>query len=130
MYCVAIDIINNKFVESPSFVGLLQFETSTVCNGRCLFCHHKDMKREGVASWSTILEAIDIIAPYAQTVCPFLMQEPLLEPRLCAVLDNVKQVNPFAKTEIYTNMSTLPNNWRSIIDEGNLDTMIISFYGI
>lgn len=118
-----------RYVETPPFVGLLQFETGTTCNGRCLFCHHKDMMRKGTASWSTILEAIDVCAPYAETVCPFMMQEPLLEPRLCAVLDNIKQVNPFTKTQIYTNMAKLPSDWRNLIDEGNLDTMIISFYG-
>lgn len=117
------------YVANPPFIGLLQFETSTICNGRCVFCHHKDMKRKGIASWSTILDVIDICVPYAETVCPFLMQEPLLEPRLCGILDNIKQVNPKAKTQIYTNMAKLPENWKSLIAEQNLDLMIISFYG-
>jgi len=118
-----------KYVQEPPFVGLLQFETGTACNGKCTFCSHKDMKRSGTASWSTILEVIDQCAPYAQTVCPFWMQEPLLEPRLPAILDNVKQVNPKTETVIYTNMAKLPKWWRQLVDEQNLDTMIISFYG-
>lgn len=118
-----------EYVEHPPFVPLLQFETSTVCNGACVFCHHKDMTRKGIASWSTILEVIDICAPFADTVCPFLMGEPLLEPRLCTILDNIKQVNHKTNTQIYTNMAKLPKDWHNIIDEQNLDTMIISFYG-
>src|SRR3972149_6129718 len=92
-----------EYVKKPPFVGLLQFETATACNGKCTFCKHKDMHRNGKASWQTILEAIDTCVPYAQTVCPFLMQEPLLEQRLPAILDNIKQINPRVKTQIYTN---------------------------
>ena len=115
-------MINENFVKNPPFVPLLQFETSTTCDGACTFCNHKNMKRKGTASWSTLLDIIDTCAPHAGTVCPFLMGEPLLEPRLTALLDNVKQVNPKATTQIYTNMNSMtPQKAREIIESGVLD---------
>jgi radical SAM protein with 4Fe4S-binding SPASM domain len=120
----------NEYVDRPPFVGLLQFETSTACDGKCTFCHHSQLKRKGVASWSTLLEVIDSCAPYASTACPFLMGEPLLEPRLIPILDNLKQVNPKINTHIYTNFySMTKQKARDIIQSQLLDLITVSFYG-
>ena len=132
MTCQVQTIPNKEFQEyitHPSFIPLLQFETNTFCDGKCVFCSHKDMKRVGTAKWSTLLEIIDTCVPYAQTVCPFIMQEPWLEPRLTAILDNVKQVNHKAKTLIYSNMhSATPQQMRELLTSELLDDLIISFY--
>ena len=88
------------------------------------------MKRKGNASWSTIFEVIDTCAPFASTACPFLMQEPLLEPRLITILDNLKQVNPKINTHIYSNMHSMTRQKaEEIIDSQLLDTLTVSFYG-
>ena len=119
-----------EYIENPNFVGLLQFETNTTCDGKCTFCNHKIMKRCGTASWSTLLEVIDTCAPYAQTACPFLMQEPSLDKRLVTVLDNLKQVNPNINTHIYSNMHNMNHaKATEIIDSQLLDTLTVSFYG-
>ncbi len=120
----------DNFIEKPNFVGLLQFETSTTCDGACTFCNHHKMKRKGIASWSTLLEVIDTVASYASTACPFLMGEPLLEPRLTAILDNLKQVNPKIQTHIYSNMNAMTRaKATEIIDSQLLDLLTVSFYG-
>lgn len=122
--------INQDYIDCPPFVGLLQFETSTACDGKCTFCNHHIMKRCGSASWSTILEVIDTCAPFASTACPFLMGEPLLEPRLTTILDNLKQVNPKIQTHIYSNMHSLTaEKTREIVDSQLLDLLTVSFYG-
>jgi radical SAM protein with 4Fe4S-binding SPASM domain len=110
--------------------ALLQFETSTACNARCLFCEHSKMKRRGEAKWSTILNVLYNYAHKVQEVCPFGMQEPTLEPRLPAVLSNIRQLNPKAKTTLYTNMSVYnPTVWERIIKYELLDTLAVSYYG-
>ncbi len=122
--------VTKEFVDNPPFVGLLQFETNTVCDGACTFCNHRVMKRKATASWSTLLEVIDTCAPYAMETCPFLMQEPCLEPRLVKILDNLKQVNPHIKTHIYSNMHSMtPKVARQILDSQLLDELTVSFYG-
>ncbi len=131
MTCQTVQI-NKEFTEyiaHPNFVPLLQFETNTFCDGKCVFCSHKDMHRKGTAKWSTLFEVIDTCVPYAQTVCPFIMQEPWLEPRLTAILDNIKQVNHRAKTLIYSNMHSVDfKQTREILEHQLLDDLIISFY--
>jgi radical SAM protein with 4Fe4S-binding SPASM domain len=120
----------DEYVEHPSFVSLLQFEPSTACDGACTFCHHPNLKRKGTATWSTLLEIIDSCAPYASTACPFIMGEPILEPRLIPILDNLKQVNPKINTHIYTNFYSMDKQKaRDIIESQVLDSISVSFYG-
>ena len=120
----------DQYVEEPPFVGLLQFEPSTACDGSCTFCPHPKLKRKGTASWSTLLEIIDTCAPHAGSACPFLMGEPLLEPRLTAILDNLKQVNPKIQTHIYTNFySMTQQKAQELIEQQLLDLITVSFYG-
>ena len=120
-----------KFIEKPPFPTFVQFETNTICNAECRFCPHKTMKRRNqVTSWSTILKIIDEAIPHASACCPFLMQEPLLEPRLLPILSNIKQINRHCQTTIFTNMAAMTETLaRKIIESRWLDTLIISFYG-
>ena len=110
---------------------LLQFETNTKCNAACTFCQHRNMKRSGTAKWSQIISILYNYAHKANEICPFGMQEPLLEPRFSAILANCKQLNRNAQTVVYSNMSIYDEaTWREIIMRGTLDTLRISFYGI
>lgn len=118
------------FVENPPFPKFVQFETGTACNAKCLMCPHDKMKRKGTASWSTLSKIITQAVPHVSSACPFLMQEPMLEPRLPAILANIKQNNPNCTTVVYSNMSVLPDNiMKPIVDHGLLDELHISFYG-
>jgi radical SAM protein with 4Fe4S-binding SPASM domain len=81
--------------------------------------------------WSTILDILYHHAHKVQWVCPFGMQEPLLEPRLSAILTSIKQFNPKIATTIYTNMSIYPKKtWVELIKLQALDNVNISFYGV
>ena len=118
------------FVENPPFPKSTQFETNTHCNAHCLMCPHPKMKRTGTAKWSTINKIIYEAAPRSTSMCPFLMQEPMLEPRLPAILANIKQNNPSCATVVYSNMSVLPEaTLKCIVDNSLLDELHISFYG-
>lgn len=119
-----------EFLDAPPFPKFLQFETNTVCNAKCLMCPHSKMKRKGTASWSTIGKIIQQAVPKVDAVCPFLMQEPMLEPRLVPILANIKARNPIAQTILYTNMSVLSEEQTNkIIDYDLLNELHISFYG-
>jgi radical SAM protein with 4Fe4S-binding SPASM domain len=88
------------------------------------------MRRAGTATWTTIGKVIQEAIPKVDACCPFLMQEPLLEPRLIPILSNIRSRNPKCKIDVYTNMNALtPEQTHMIIDYDLLDHLHISFYG-
>lgn len=119
-----------EFLENPPFPRTIQFETNTYCNANCLMCPHDKMKRRGTAKWSLLTKIIRESASRVEVAIPFLMQEPMLEPRLVSILANLKQHNPKITTIVYTNMAILPDGvMEQIIKLGLLDNLDISFYG-
>ena len=91
-------------------------------------CPHDKMKKRQPAKWSLISKIIRETAPNVDACCPFLMQEPMLEPRLASILANLKQNNPQTTTIVYSNMSKLHPQFEQIIEQGLLDELHISFY--
>jgi len=88
------------------------------------------MGRSGVAKWSLINKLIHETADKVSTICPFLYQEPFLEPRLISILTNIKQNNPLCQTVLYSNMGNVPTETiEQIIQFNLLDELHISFYG-
>jgi radical SAM protein with 4Fe4S-binding SPASM domain len=80
--------------------------------------------------WSMILKIIDeSIANGAGAFCPFLMQEPLLEPRLIPILRNIKMQNSRIVTTVYSNMSLMTEKKAyEILKAGVIDNLEVSFY--
>lgn len=119
-----------EFLEAPPFPRFVQFETGTACNANCLMCPHDQMKRKGTAKWSLISKIIREAVPHVDAVCPFLMQEPFIEPRLVSILANVKQNNIHCRTIVYSNMAYVPESvMEQILSVDLLDELHISFYG-
>ena len=111
----------------PTFV---QFETETRCNANCRMCPKSKMKRRGKATWTTLIEVIEEILPHATETCPFLMQEPLLEPRLIPILNNIRYTTPSVKVTIYTNMAAMTEELaRKILETRAVSKICVSFYG-
>ena len=111
----------------PHFI---QFETNTVCNQHCVFCPHDQMKPREQANNELISKIIRECAPTATNMCPFLMQDPLLEPRLREILMEIKRTNWRTETTIYTSMHNANMiELKKIVDDGTLDYMMISLYG-
>jgi len=112
-------------------VSLLQFETNTACNAHCTFCMHQHMTRQGTMPLHKRIDLLYHLAPRAYEICPFGMQEPLLDPYLSQTLANCKLFNPKCHTIIYSNMSVYPqHHWKQILHAGTLDELVISFYGV
>lgn len=108
----------------------LQLETNTSCNGKCTFCEYPKMKRHGTAKWSNLIDLMYWYVPKVRHVTPFGMQEPFLEPRLNAILANIKQFNQHAETVVYSNMTVYNEDvMTELIKQQCLDKLCISFYG-
>ena len=117
--------------QTEKSINLLQFETNTLCNANCKFCMHNKMKRHGDMPFWKTLDLLYNLAPHAQSICPFGMQEPLLDRHFSQILANCKLYNPNASTIVYSNMSVYPEeHWRRILNAGLLDELVISFYGV
>ena len=122
-------MITNEFISNPPFPTFTQFETGTACNAKCRMCPHPKMTRKGTAKWSLIAKIIREAAPKSGSICPFLLQEPMLEPRLFSILANIKQNTPACQTVVYSNMGKLHPEIERIIKYELLDELHISFYG-
>lgn len=119
------------YFNSEVFPSFLQFETDTVCQSSCRMCVHKHgFNRHGEkAKWSTLIKIMEEALPHVKSVCPFLMQEPALEPRLLGILQNMRQINRVAIITIYSNMQDFtPEISREIIDNQLIDILVTSFY--
>jgi len=86
---------------------MIQLETSTACDARCVFCPHKDLKRHGGSMKeelfvSIIDQAADLGIP---EVLLFLNGEPLLFPKLFTWLELLRDRGLI--TAIFTNAASL-----------------------
>lgn len=92
---------------------------------------HKHMTRKGSMPLHKTIDLLYHLAPQAREICPFGMQEPMLDPNLSQVLANCKLFNPRVNTCIFTNMSVYPEDHiKKIFRAGLLDKLVISFYGV
>ena len=120
-----------KYYNSKLFPGFLQFESATTCQASCKMCvyGHGFNRHGSKAKWSTLIKIIEEALPYVQGACPFLMQEPCLEPRLIGILQNMRQVNKHCGITIYSNMQDMtPELTHQIIDNQLIDVLVTSFY--
>lgn len=91
-------------IDKPT---LLQLETSTACDAKCVFCPHKDLKRRGGMMSELLFRKI--IAEAADVgigeILLFLNGEPLLFPKLLGWLELLRERE--LKTTIFTNAASL-----------------------
>ena len=79
---------------------------------------------------TNIIDLCYNLAHTAKTVCPFGMQEPLLDNRLDKICSNVKLFNPKANVALYTTFPVYPKKQlENIVKWGLVDKFIVSFYG-
>lgn len=111
-------------LELPKY---LQMETSTICDQHCSFCPHDKMIKRPKASDSLITKVINELVPGATECYPFLMQDPLLEPRLPEILAEIKRCNWRCQTGIYTTLHNMTKEGiYRLVDERNLDWIVVS----
>lgn len=89
----------------PLFQQVL-IETRTDCNNHCPFCpHHFNDKPLGEMSWECYKHIIDelVAIGYNGRVALMVSNEPLLEPRLCEMIEYAKHKTPRLFLDITTN---------------------------
>ena len=119
-----------KICASEYLPKFVQFETGTECNSNCKMCPRDKMTPRTGATWATITRVIETLIPNTKSTCPFLMQEPFTDPRLFAIMDNIKMVNSECDISIFTNMALVDEEMaKRILESQNVDVLNISFYG-
>lgn len=97
--------MSNKYkYRCPS---IIQIESSTVCNARCLFCPHSKMTREHGVMSDVIFHKIvkEGKEMGVKHFTPFLNGEPFLFPKIFEWLDYLKKER--VETHLFTNASLL-----------------------
>jgi radical SAM protein with 4Fe4S-binding SPASM domain len=106
----------------------IQIESSTACNGSCVFCPRHSMKRaEGEMSDELFCSIVEQAKEMGvEIITPFLNGEPFMFPRLFNWLDYLKDF----KFTLYTNASTLTKEKAEKINEySNCVDLIFSMHG-
>lgn len=89
----------------PLFQQVL-IETRTDCNNHCPFCPHNfNVKKLGIMSWECYTRIIDELVSmgYNGRVALMVSNEPLLESRLCQMIEYAKHKSPRLFLDITTN---------------------------
>lgn len=111
---------------------MLQLESSTACDARCVFCPHKDMQRAGGVMDEGLYRKI--IADAAEAgigeVLLFLNGEPLLFPKLFDWLEMLREHG--LGTTIFTNGAklSLANTFRLLRFDDVIRTVVFSLGGV
>jgi radical SAM protein with 4Fe4S-binding SPASM domain len=108
----------------------IQIESSTACNGHCVFCPRFDMTRpEGEMTDALFYKIVnDAMRMGVKIISPFLNGEPFMFPRLFEWLDylSVQGIN----FTLYTNASTLTKEKAEKINTyTNITDLIFSMHG-
>ena len=119
----------------PSFPEVVQIQTITGCNARCVFCPNSilyDKLPKGTMEWDLFRKIIDEICKYnVKRISPYLMNEPLLDrdlPRKIKYIAENKRKDTIIK--INTNGSLLDDEMAEALIESGLDRINFSVHGI
>jgi iron-sulfur cluster protein len=129
-----------KFGWLPN-IKYVQIQTHSLCNADCVFCpyieseHYKHPGRMTERTWKLIL---DNLAPFREginsgKVCPYLMQEPLLDKTLSTKIKDVYRYFPNTCVEVSTNGAALvPKVVNSLLEafNGKRHDIWVSHHGI
>jgi len=111
------------------FPKIIQIETSIVCNGKCVFCPHKEMERGPDYMedrlWKKI---IDESRGKGIIYRPFLINEPFIDYRMPQIIKYIKQ-DETAKIEFNSNGHFTPKTDIKALLEGGIDWVRFSVDG-
>ncbi|MBN1868468.1 radical SAM protein [Candidatus Sumerlaeota bacterium] len=122
-------------VPVPVFPQVIQIQTMSGCNARCVFCPNGRTKSRlsmGTMDWEMFTALIDECAQYEmKRISPFLMNEPLLDRDLGRKIRYVTDRKPKgAITKINSNASLLDEEMGRALIESGLDRISFSVHGI
>jgi len=119
----------------PDFPRVIQIQTRTGCNARCVFCPNSllvDSIPNEVMEWELFTKIADEITQYpVSRISPYLMNEPLMDrdlPKKIRYLAERKQ--PGAVIKINSNGALLDREMGEGLIESGLDRINFSVHGL
>ena len=120
-------------IENLDFPKIVQVQTVSYCNGRCIMCpyfHVHDKLSHGQMSDELYKKVIDECANHdVAEFKPFLMNEPLLDNKLCNRLVYARLKLPKAKIGFSTNGVLLNEKIANELCDTQLDELWFNFSG-
>ncbi len=121
--------------ETPDFPDTVLLETSSGCNGLCVFCPYEAIREslpQGRMDEALFARIVDELAEHrVKKIIPCFINEPLLDPRLCDRLAAIRRKCPGTLISLTTNASHLSGEKaRRILEENLVDEVNISFQGL
>jgi len=119
----------------PAFPETILLETSSGCNGLCVFCPYEEVKDtlpKGRMDEDIFRKVVDEIARFRpKNLIPCFLNEPLLDSRLNERLQYIRRHAPKTRVNLTTNASLLTEDKiTALVDGGILHEINISFQGI
>jgi len=111
---------------------VLQIETTNICNGKCKFCIHNDLKEFGTMSdrlfLKILLEASGIKS--LKIIVPMLLGEPFCDKQIIKRMNLINRILPKVQIHLFTNGSLLTKDKITELQEIENLTMHFSLNGI
>lgn len=119
----------------PAFPRVVQIQTKTGCNARCVFCPNSIIGGrlpKGEMDWDLFKKIVDEIVQYpVSRISPYLMNEPLMDRRLPEMISYiVRNKRPETIVKINSNASLLDDEMAEGLIESGLDRINFSVHGI
>jgi len=119
----------------PDFPDTVLLETSSGCNGLCVFCPYEAIREslpKGRMEDALFVRVIDELAVHrVKKIIPCFINEPLVHPSLCDRLSHIRRKSPSTIISLTTNASLLRGKTaRRILEENLADELNISFQGV
>lgn len=118
------------------FPKYIMLQTTSHCNGRCIFCPYPEVKDElpqGNMGGNLYRKIIDECSQYnssIERIMPYLMNEPLMDEDIVKKINYAKEKNPQSSIHILTNGSLLTEELSMALINSKLDWVGISVHGI
>jgi len=117
------------------FPKYLSIQTTSLCNGHCIFCPYddiKDMFPKKIMEENLFKKIIDECSGYPgiERLILYLNNEPLTDPLIIERINYAKEKVPWASVHLLTNGSLLTNDLANKLINSKLDWIGISLHGI
>ena len=118
-----------------SFPKFLSIQTTSLCNGNCIFCPYKDIKDlfpKKIMDIDLYAKIIDECSNYKhiERIILYMNNEPLTDPHLIERINYAKEKIPWANVHILTNGSLLSEKLSQDLINSKLDWIGFSLHGV
>jgi len=108
-------------------IGQVCIETTSLCNTKCSFCPHSEMKREKMIMTDKVFKKAvrEIKCMHIRNIGLYYFGEPLTDPQLAERINFIKKDYP-CYIQVITNGLALDDSWTEKVLQTDLDELLIS----